>query len=274
MPDNQVRIEIGHTNSKLGVPVNHRSKIISLLAVLLWTFGAPGQGSQMLFQQATTAYQNQQFSEASELYLNILSRGFESKEVYYNLGNCYYRLNDIGKSILYYEKALRLDPHDNDVRYNLELANLRVIDRIELPPRFILFEWWDTLKVYYSVSQLTRLVSIFFATTLGLVILWLFIKKDRLRSWIISAALLTGILVIFWTYVLITRVTEQSKHREAIVQVPLVTVMSAPDENSTEVFVLHEGVKIRLEESRTDWVMISLPDGKSGWVKNENLGII
>jgi hypothetical protein len=232
------------------------------------------QDPETLFLKANEYYQNEKFEEAAVLYQQILSQGFESQEVYYNLGNCYYRVNDVGQSILYYEKALRLDPNDPDIRYNLELANLKVIDRIELPPQLFLFEWWNILINYYSISQLTWLVSILFIITLILLILWLFLKRDRLRFWILTAVVICGLFTIFWSYVLVIQSRSFINHRHAVVLVSTVTVMSAPDENSTDVFILHEGVKVYLDDLRGEWVKISLPDGKSGWLLASNLGII
>jgi tetratricopeptide (TPR) repeat protein len=232
------------------------------------------QDPKTLFQQANQAYQSQEYEKATALYQQILSQGYESKEVYYNLGNCFYRLNQVGQAVLYYEKALKLDPHEEDIRYNLELANLKVIDRVEIPPRLFLFELWDDLTSYFSLTQLTRLVAILFAVTIMLVILWLFIRQYRLRRWLISLVAIAGLLTIFWSYILILQSQSSMKQRQAVVLVPSVTVRSAPDDSSTDVFILHEGVKVHLDELRAEWVKISLADGKSGWLRAENLAII
>ena len=232
------------------------------------------QDPEALFQQANQAYQQQNFEKAAVLYQQIISQGYESRDVYYNLGNCYYRLNQVGQSVLYYEKALKLDPHDADVRYNLELVNLKVIDRIEVPPRLFLFEFWDELKNFYSLAQLTRLVVLLFAITILLIIIWLFVKQYRLKRWLISLVAVLGFLTIFWSYILVIQIHRFTEQRQAVVLVSSVTVRSAPDDSSTDVFILHEGVKVHLDELRSEWVKISLADGKSGWLRTENLAII
>lgn len=232
------------------------------------------QSPESLFSQGNALFQQQQFENAIEMYQQILSMGFESKEIYYNLGNCYYRLEDVGKSILFYEKALKLDPNDPDIRYNLDLANLKVIDRLELPPRFFLFEWWEGIKTYYSIPQLTRLVAALFISCIFLIVIWLFIKRDRIRFWILTAVSGVGLLTIFYAYILVIQSQSFINHRYAVILASTVTVVSAPDENSTDVFILHEGAKVHLDESRQEWVKISLPDGKSGWLLAQNLGII
>ncbi|OGB63854.1 MAG: hypothetical protein A2Y94_14050, partial [Caldithrix sp. RBG_13_44_9] len=176
--------------------------------------------------------------------------------------------------VLYYEKALKLDPHDADILYNLELANLKVIDRIEIPPRLFLFEFWDNLKNFYSLAQLTWLAALLFAITIMLIILWLFVKQDRLRRWLLSLAAVAGFLTIFWSYILIIQSQSFTRQRQAVILVSSVTIRSAPDDSSTDVFILHEGVKVHLDELRAEWVKISLADGKSGWLRTENLAII
>lgn len=246
----------------------------TLVVLILSASSLLAQDSEVLFSQANGFYQNEQFEEAALLYQQILSQGFESQEIYYNLGNCYYRVDDVGQAVLYYEKALRLDPNDPDILYNLELANLKVIDRVELPPPFFLFEWWNFLINYYSLSQLTGLVAILFASSLLLLVLWLFLKRDRMRFWALTAVVITGLFTIFWSYILVNKSRSYINHRHAVVLVSTVTVVSAPDESSTDVFILHEGVKVYLDESRGEWVKISLPDGKSGWLLASNLGII
>lgn len=246
--------------------------IIVLLFVLILPMFADNLSD--IFQQANQAYRSEKYQEAADLYRKILSQGYESAELYFNLGNCFYRLGEIGRSVLYYEKARRLNPHDPDIRYNLELANLKVMDRIEMPPRFFLFDWWDAVKTYYSVPQLTRLLIIIFALTILFLIAWLYLKRDRVRRLMLSASLLLGLVTIFCAYILVIRIREQKEHREAIVLSPSVTVLSAPDENSTDMFILHEGVKVHLDEQRDVWVKISLPDGKTGWMKSDVLGII
>jgi tetratricopeptide (TPR) repeat protein len=252
-----------------------KTNIKSLFTFLLLMAGLlPAQDPKSLFQQANQVYQQQDFEKAALLYKQIISQGYESKDVYYNLGNCYYRLNQVGQSVLYYEKALKLDPQDVDVRYNLELVNLKVIDRIEIPPRLFLFEFWDDLKNLYSLAQLTRLVALLFAVTVLLIILWLFVKQYRLRRWLISLAAVIGFLTIFWSYILIIQSHSFTEQRQAVILVSSVTVRSAPDDSSTDVFILHEGVKVHLDELRAEWVKISLADGKSGWLRAENLAII
>lgn len=190
------------------------------------------------------------------------------------MGNCYYKLNKIGYAILYYEKALKLLPHDPEIKFNLELANLKVIDRIEMPPRFFLFDWWDAVRHFYPINKLARLViTLYLFTTVFLIVLF-FVKRDRFRRIVILLFSLSLILLLFWGSIFILNINEEKENILAVVVVPTVTVESAPEESSTDVFILHEGIKVRLKDQRGEWVKIELPDGKSGWMKSENVRVI
>ena len=252
-------------------------KTLLLTVVLNLLLLFPVQGTEdlrNLFVQANQAYRANQYQKAVAIYKRILSRGFESKELYYNLGNCYYRLNEIGEAILYYEKARKLDPGDPDVKYNLDIANLRVVDQVKLPRRFVLFEWWDALKWHYSIFQLRNLVFSLYFLTVGLLIAWLFVRRHRIRQTLLTLGVLLGILTIFWSYIFYLRISEVKNHREGVILTSSVTVLSEPEENSTDMFILHEGTKVFLDEQRGEWMKIRLPDGNSGWIPAGVIGII
>ncbi len=231
-------------------------------------------GIDYFFEQGNTAYKAGNYQEALQWYQKILDQGFESGQLYYNMGNCYYKMNKIGQAILFYEKARRLKPDDPDLKFNLDLANSRIIDRIELPPRFFLFEYWDQVKSYFTIGQLSYLVLTLYLLTMGLLIIRLFIRRYRWVRWLNSLAVIMGILTLFWGYIMFSRYEESRKYREAVVLNPAVTVRSAPSENQTEVFVIHEGLKVKLVDREGEWVKIILPDGKSGWMPQKALGVI
>ncbi len=253
-----------------------KKKILFIFFVnLLFFLSVQGaEKPRNLFLQANQAYRANQYEKAIALYKKILSQGFESKELYYNLGNCYYRLNEIGEAILYYEKARKIDPGDPDVKYNLDIANLRVIDQVKLPQRFVLFEWWDGLKWHYSLFQLRNLVFGLYFLAMALLIAWLFVRRHRIRQTLLSLGIVLGVLAVFWGYIFYLRLSESRDHREGVILTPSVTVLSEPEENSTDMFILHEGTKVFLDEQRGEWLKIRLPDGNSGWIPANVIGII
>lgn len=250
----------------------------AILSLLLTSFilsvSFAQSGVNYFFEQGNQSYRKGNYSEAIEHYQKILDAGYESGRLYYNLGNCYYKLDKIGYAILYYEKSERLLPNDPELRFNLELAQLKVIDRLEIPPRFFLFEWWDSIKYYYSISQLTYLCIVGYFITAIVLILYLFIKRDRIRRLLFSVFLIFLVATLLSGYFLFSNIYEDETNQYGILLTPNVSVVSAPDQNGTEVFILHEGVKVKLADQREDWLKIMLPDGKSGWVKKENIGVI
>jgi tetratricopeptide (TPR) repeat protein len=246
-----------------------------ILFLFLFTIVAVAQsGMKHFFEQGNQAYREGEYQTALEWYRKIVGVGYRSSPVYYNMGNCFYKLGQTGYAILYYEKALQLDPRDREIKFNLELANLKVVDRLEAPPQFFLFTWWDTIKTYFSISQLTRLMITLYVVTILMLIAFLFLRYHAFRKVILSLLIVFTVLTLFASYILYLNVQTENEHIEAIVLVSSVNVLSEPNENSIDVFVLHEGVKVNLSQRRGEWVEISLPDGKSGWIKQENLGII
>ena len=231
-------------------------------------------GIDYFFEQGNQSYRNGEYQSAIDSYQKIIEAGYESGRLYYNLGNCYYKLDKIGYAILYYEKSKRFFPNDPEVNFNLELARLKVIDRIEMPPQFFLFEWWDKIKYFYSIPQLTKITIVLYVLTATIFIIFLFLKNNRVHRLLSSIFLVFLVLTLFSGYILFANIHEEKSNQYAILLSPTVNVLSAPEENSTDVFILHEGVKVKLEDEREDWLKIMLTDGKSGWIKRNHIGII
>ncbi len=248
---------------------------LPIIVVLIFSTASLAQsGIDYFFEQGNESYRENDYQTAIDWYQKILDAGYEGGRLYYNLGNCYYKLDKIGYAILYYEKSQEFLPDDPEVNFNLELARLKVVDSIEMPPRFFLFEWWEDIKDFYSIHQLINLVTVLYILTSAILIIFLFLKADHVRRFLFPGFIVLSILTLFWGYILFTNIHEEKANQHGIVLSPNVTILSAPNENSTDVFVLHEGVKVKLDDRREDWVKISLPDGKSGWMKRAHVGII
>jgi len=228
-------------------------------------------GADYYLEQGNIAYRKGDYESAFDWYEKILSMGFENGVVYYNMGNCKYKLDEIGEAILYYEKALKFRPDDSEIKTNLQLANLKVIDRIEMPPQFFLFQWWNRVLNLFSFNQLYYVVFTFYYIAIASILIYFFIKSDRPRRIVFSLFIVSITLAVFWGFILYLNIKENNTNVQAIVVTPTVTVESAPEESSTDVFILHEGVKVRLREQRGDWVRIELPDGKSGWLQSSSI---
>jgi len=248
-----------------------RKLIIILLACI--GLGAANQ-ADYLFQQGNEAYKNNQYSEAITHYESILRMGKTSASVYYNLGNAYYKNNQLGKAIVNYERALLLAPHDGDIEFNLHIAQLRIVDKIAAPEFDYIFKVWQSIKYTLSLNQ--WMLSLFFLMILItlLIILQWFIKNRGVQNIVRQVlAPLAGIF-IFGIFLFGIRVREDISIKNAVILEQKVNVVSEPAANATEVFALHEGVKVRIIDRSGNFVRIRLSDGKDGWLPASALEII
>ncbi len=232
----------------------------------LAAFAVNGQPAQTYFQQGNDHFQKAAYAEAIAAYENALATGYESAELYFNLGNAYFKSDQLGKTILNYERAHRLVPHDEDVTFNLELAQLRVVDKLIVPPPFFLDKVWNAIKHVLSVNQWAVLSVAGFNFLVILLMVRLLVAAGRLRS--LAGYLFLPLLIITFLGTLLFWANRQEavNLRYGIIMAQKVSVLSAPSGDGTEVFSLHEGTKVRIEEQSGGYQKISLPDGKVGWM--------
>lgn len=247
--------------------------LIFSLIVMRWSVVYADHFSH-LFEQASEAYENANFQEAIGLYEEIIDNGYESWEVYYNLGNAYYKQIDIGKAILNYERATRLLPDNEDIQYNLQLANLRVIDKIQSPPQFFFSKFVERIKNLFSIDSLSMIVLIAYIMTVVLIIIMMLVKLGSFRMMTKVITYVFVIVLILSSLLLYMKIHEMNHTRYGIILVPKVIVYSSPEENGTEIFSLHEGSKVKLTRAIDSWSQIRLTDGKTGWLKNDAFEII
>ncbi|MDZ7342222.1 MAG: tetratricopeptide repeat protein [candidate division KSB1 bacterium] len=230
--------------------------------------------NQYLFDQANQLYQQEQYQQAIDKYLEIRNSGYESWQLYYNLGNAYYKTRDLGRAILNYERALKLNPKNEDIKFNLDLANLQVVDKIVVPPQFFMFKILSDLKNLWSLKTLTFLTLFFYLLLTGLIIMRILLRDIRVQRIVRIAWIPALILLLLVGTIFIVRIHEDSTLHYAIVLVDKIDVLSSPDDQGTELFALHRGVKLQIEASRADWAKIRLADGKIGWIKKQAFEII
>jgi tetratricopeptide (TPR) repeat protein len=247
----------------------------SLIIVFL-VFGSQlfASDNLLLIEQANKYYDESEYSLAVETYETIINNGFESDKLYYNLGNAYFKPNNLPMAIFYYEKAKKLNPYDADILFNLEIANGRIIDKIEPVPQFFLFKWWDLLVKSRTMEQWAR-VSIFsFIIFLVMALVFLLARLVWLRKTGFWVGVLSLALFIL-SFILANQQYNSFNHRsEAIIFTPTVTVKSSPRDNSTDIFVIHEGLKVQLTNQVGDWYEIKIADGSKGWIKENDVKLI
>ena len=223
-----------------------------------------------LFAEGNRLYQQEDYQGALDNYLRIREAGFESPGLYYNIGNAYFKANELGRAILYYERARRLAPNDADILANLELARSLGADEIVPLPRFWLFRvgsWWMNL---FPRSLLVGLTAAGYLMAAGAVVG--LVLRLGAASWARRGAVVGGILVLLLGTTLAVRETGLGQARQAIVLAAEVGVQSAPsDDPALQLFVIHEGTRVRVDRRSEEWLEVVLDDGKVGWVRAEVL---
>ena len=245
-------------------------KFIIPLIVLLSVVIFPKDVQQMM-KDANKLYREGKFEAAIETYKQIEKGGYEGTSLYYNLGNSFYRVGKIGYAILNYEKALKLSPTDEEVKHNLAFANLSTVDKIQPLPEFFLFVWWDSLLASFTVNGWTYIVYFFFILLLILISLYFFVRTIFQQKLVLFSGL--GILVVLGLSIslLIVKINREQTLISGVVIEQSVTAKTSPDSKSGDAFIIHEGLKVNLEDKLDQWVKIKLADGKVGWVENNSV---
>jgi tetratricopeptide (TPR) repeat protein len=224
-----------------------------------------------LSDSGNAAYKKGNYASATDFYLKFLNSGYESPDIYYNLGNCYYRTNDIAKAILYYEKAKRLAPEDADIQMNLQLANLKITDRIPPDAQLFFVSWWHNVVNMASERGWGVICIFLFCIFLGLIILYLTSQSLGLRKLGFWAGLLMLILCISAFMLARVQYDVMNTHDTAIIMSPTVTAKGSPADNGTQLFVVHEGTKVKIIKTEGSWTEVKLANGNQGWVATTDI---
>ena len=247
-------------------------KSAATIAVLLMLL--PMAANAATKADADSAYVNGNYQEAIKVYESLLKHG-ESAELYYNLGNAYYRTENITRAVLNYERALLLSPGDGDIRFNLQIARSKTIDKIVPESEMFFVTWYRSLVNIMSVDGWGRMALVSLALVIVLFLVYLF----SARVWVQKVGFFGGgiLLVVFvFSNFFAWQQRQQLLNREgAIVVAPSVTVKSTPAQNGTDLFILHEGTKVVITDgSMKSWREIRLADGKKGWIESKKIELI
>jgi tetratricopeptide (TPR) repeat protein len=244
-------------------------KVLIILCVLFLSItGKAEQASpEILMEKANQAYSATDYPGAINLYDSVLSSGYESAVLYFNLGNAHFKMSDIPSAILYYEKAKKLDPTDEDIMFNLDLANSRIIDKMEPLPEFFLKTWLRSVRDILSSNQWAKLMIVFFILALlsiGIFIISRAVIIRKISFWINMVSI---VLVVASLIFSLNGYHEYKRHSSAIIFTPTVTVKSSPSENSVDLFVIHEGTKVFISDQVEGWSEVRLANGNVGWIE-------
>lgn len=242
-----------------------------LIALLFLVSVSYSQSADGLFEQANEMYQAEQYEEAAKLYKSILDLEMHSDDLYYNLGNCYYKLNKIAPSIYYYEKALKLNPAHTDAQTNLFFAKKTTIDAIEELPKTIFQNFSE--RVIYNLSFESWAKWAVGCSFLGALffLLYHFSYASRRKLIFFNGSLLAVVLFLGTTFFAYKAYDHAVNTRSAIIFKQSTDIKNAPTLNSETVFKLHEGTKVLVLDEIDDWKKIKLVDGKIGWIIADNM---
>jgi tetratricopeptide (TPR) repeat protein len=251
------------------INLNYKFTLIISLIILCFIGNIKAEDNYTTLEKANSEYAKGNYQNAVGLYLQIVKTGYEASELYYNLGNAYFKSNNIPSAILYYEKAKRLNPADEDIDFNIKVANNKIIDKIDIVPELFYNRWW---KAFYNLNTakgwaIWSIVSL--TLLLVLIGLYLFSNKIIIRKLCFAFSflfLVTTALSLNFAFIQQKLLTNS---KEAIVFTPTVSVKSSPDINSVDLFVIHEGIKIEITDNIGEWSEIKIANGSKGWIKKD-----
>lgn len=244
------------------------------IIILLILISAPIALFGASMEKAGELYAQGDFQGAVDEYETVLTSGWESATLYYNLGNSYFRLGQNAKAILSYERALKIDPTDDDIRHNLEFAKEKTVDKIDAPEVIFLERWWADIRNIASADTWSYasigLFALFIAALLG----YIFLHSIGVRK----ASFSIAVVAFFFSIITFSLAYQQNKiqsdNSHAIILAQTVTIKSTPDASGTDLFILHEGTKVKIFEYVGSWAEISTEDGSKGWIDVNQMEII
>ena len=239
-------------------------KILILLLLIANVLNA--QDEQKIFESANEMYRQQNYEKAIEYYKILEKYNLISSELFYNLGNSYYKLNKVGPSIYYYEKALKLNPLNKDVQNNLVFARRLALDNIEELPKTVFQKLNSRYLQKLSYNQWAIVSIVFCALGSLLFLLFYFSNQPRSKRTFFVTSLISFLFLIISLTITYNQFSYFKNNKVAIVFAEETEVRNAPSLNSEEVFTLHEGTKVIVLDTIDDWKKIKIADGKIGWI--------
>lgn len=247
-------------------------KCIYIIVMLFISLGLNAQTQDKLFEEGNKQFKNKEYELALKSYLSIEKQNIFSSELYYNIGNTYFRLNDYTNSILYYERGLRLNPNDEDLKTNLKVAKARLKGDVYIVPDFFLVRWWSNIINLFTPSWwgFVSVVLLLVSCTLFILYYFSFDKKVLL----FYSLLLSLIIFITSCFAGYTRQTQLSSKNQAIVFGEQTVGKDSPDKNSSDKMKILKGQKIKIVDKEDKWIRVKTEDGKEAWIESKDIVII
>ena len=239
---------------------------IFFISSLVLSANSMKDSAVVYIQQAHEAYQTNQFADAIALYTKVVDLQYESATLYYNLGNAYFKSGDNARALLWLERALRLDPGNEDIIHNISFVQQKLVDRIEHLPELFIVKLWNNTSRFFTGNQ-WAIWSIIACSLFALCLLIILLIRI---SWIRSISIFVAILALLFTIFSVIFAKKEStryiQHPQGIIMAYVVNVKSTPNEKGSDLFVIHSGLKVGITDQLNEWVEIRLPNGEKGWV--------
>jgi tetratricopeptide (TPR) repeat protein len=230
--------------------------------------------SENLLKQAASLYSKGKYTNSAELYEQVLAQYGHSYKLYYNLGNAYYKCEKLAPAILNYERALRLHPGDRDARFNLEMCEARIVDKINPMGMFLGTRWFKSLENQFNSNTWVGISVGLFLFFIASLFAYFFARVD----WLKKTGFFTGVITLLLSILALVYSAQEYRQithpDEAILFTLSVTVKSSPDQSGTDLFVLHEGTKMKVLSVLGTWSEIELEDGNIGWLESKHIQVI
>lgn len=255
--------------------MKHTATKIILFATMVLSLTPLVQATSTEHLKATTAhmgdsaYRVGNYTEAIEWYEQVLAEGFTSAELHYNLGNAYYRTDDMPHAILNYERALRIRPSMSDAKENLLLAQSKTVDHIDELPQFFATRWYNWLRTCVVPATWRTICILLLVIAVAATVVVIVGRSTKLRRWCLGVAIAGAILFVLAMAMLLSSTQWRNAHSEAIVMQQSVTVKGSPENQSSDKMILHAGTKVTISETLAGWNKIAIADGTSGWCPEE-----
>lgn len=244
-------------------------KFVALFIILIYKGFVFGND----FQEGNEAYNNKDFKTAINLYENCVNQGVANPILFFNLGNAYFKNENLGKAILWYERALRLEPNNEDIIHNLAFANTQIVDKVNNDV-FWIEQFFNKILFLFSTRSWAFLSIIFVFLTCFCIAILLIAKQSKMRMFFFFSTI--TFLILFIISIIIASISyKQTTNNDKIIVTKLsVVVKSTPDSSGTTLFTVHEGIKGIITDKTDKWIEVKFPNDEKGWIESTSAEII
>lgn len=245
----------------------------ALLFIIVFSlfFEVKAQKPEELLTEANSLYNENAFDSALVVYKSIIDQGYSSATLYYNIGNTYYKLRNYPLAIYYYEKSLKLEPNNADTKHNIEIAKLFLTDKIEAVPELFIKTWWNKLSNSFTTNTWATITLVLIGISLICIFFYITAKTRSLRKSMFFSGIFMVILTICSFSISAEKHNYISSHNEGIIITPTITIKSSPSVSGVDLFVLHEGSKVKILDNTDGWEKIKIANGSTGWLPTSSV---